>query len=498
MKARYASIWFPYLLTDYTIRKDQELAGTAFVLTAPDHGRMKVVAASVEATRKGIHTGMVLADCKAIFPELKALESQPGREVKVLRALAGWSIGYTPAAAVDLPDGLILDISGCAHLWGGEERYLSDILCRLTHYGYTVRGAIADTAGIAWGRARFASEDFIVKEGIGKTAISSLPAAALRLETTVLSRLGKLGFRNIGSFIDMPPSVLRRRFGASLPRRIAQVLGFEIEAFDPVRPVEPYQERLPSMEPVRLAAGIEVALKELLESLCVRLDREGLGLRTGIFKAYRVDGNVQQIRIGTGQASRNAAHLFKLFALRIQTLKPDLGFELFVLEALKVEEVSVEQAAIWETSAGSDARVAELIDRLVSRMSPDSVSRYLPQQRHWPERSYCRASALKEKRVSEWRTDLPRPVHLLQKPEKIEVSAPVPDYPPMLFRYKGALHKVSRSDGPERIEQEWWMEEALFRDYYCLEDEAGARFWVFRSGSYDREKPEWFLHGFFA
>ena len=495
---RYVSISFPFLLTDYVARKQPEFCGRPFVLASRQRGRMVIDAVSAAAAKKGIQTGMVLADCKAIFPELEMLETEPQRSEKLLGALAEWSIVYTPFAAVDLPDGLILDSSGCAHLWGGEAAYLEHIRTKLGSYGYTVRAAMADTISTAWAIARFGTTQAIVNPGQQREALQSLPPAALRLDATILARLKKLGMRHIGSFMAMPPSVLRRRFSPELPKRINQALGLEIELVVPVRPVEPYQERLSSMEPIASATGITIALKQLLEMLCLRLEIEGLGLRHCVFKAYRVDGAIQQITIGTGHPSRSTKHIFRLFEHKIATLEPALGFELFVLEAPKVEPVTQQQAALWNAASHNNRKVAELLDRVVAKIGPDAVNRFLPAEHHWPERTVKEASPLWEKPTTAWRTDLPRPIHLLSRPEVIEVTAVLPDYPPMLFRHKGTLYTVAKADGPERIEQEWWLSGGLYRDYYVVEDDKGARYWLFRSGPYDGEHPKWFLHGFFA
>ncbi len=495
---RYASIWFPYLLTEYTVRKNPGLRDMPFVLASPQRGRLLIDSVSAQAMQKGIRPGMVLADCKALYPELEMLKSEPGRGEKLLSALAEWCIGYTPFAAVDLPGGLVLDTSGCTHLWGGEAQYLESIKSKLNAYGYTVQAAIADTIGTAWAVARFGNPATIVKPGGQQEALCALPAAALRLEPEVLARLKKLGLHRIDSFMGMPPAALRRRFGPSLPLRLGQALGHEIEMAMPVKPVEPYQERLCSMEPICTATGITIALQQLLETLCLRLETEGHGLRQAILKAYRVDGDIQQIEIGTGQPSRNQSHLFRLFEHKIATLEPRLGFELFLLEAPKVEPVTHEQSAIWTMSGQNDKQVAELLDRIVARTNPNAVTRYLPAEHYWPERSARQASPLWEKPDTCWRTDCPRPIHLLPKPEAIEVTAVLPDYPPMLFRYKGKRYSIAKSDGPERVEQEWWLSDGLYRDYYCVEDESGARYWLFRSGPYDAEGPKWFIHGFFA
>jgi len=392
----------------------------------------------------------------------------------------------------------MLDSSGCAHLWGGEAAYLKHIKTKLGGYGYTVQVAIADTISAAWATARFSAMQAIVHPGQQREVLKNLPPAALRLDATILARLKKLGMRHIGSFMDMPQSALRRRFGPELPKRIAQALGQEIELIVPVKPVEPYQERLSSMEPIASATGITIALQQLLETLCFRLEAEGLGLRHAVFKAYRVDGAVQHIEIGTGHPSRNTRHVFRLFEHKIATLEPALGFELFILEAPKVEAVTHEQASMWNAASQNDMKVAELLDRVTAKIGPGAVSRYLPAEHHWPERSVKEASPLWEKPVTAWRTDLPRPVHLLPRPEVITVTAVLPDNPPLLFRHKGLLYTVAKADGPERIEQEWWLSDGLYRDYYVVEDENGARYWLFRSGPYDGDQPKWFLHGYFA
>ena len=496
--ARYASIWFPYLLTEYVARKKPEFRELPFVIAAAQRGRMVVEAANALAAAKGIRPGMVVADCKAILPELEILKSEPGRKEKLLHDLAEWCIAYTPFVAVDLPDGLIMDTNGCTHLWGGELKYLESIRTKLGAYGYTVKAAVADTIGTAWGMSRFEPGLSVIKPNEQAQAIRQLPPAALRLEPEILTKLKKLGLDRIDGFVDMPKSALRRRFGPSLPLRIAQALGHEIELAVPIKPIEPYQERLCSPESIVSATGITIALKSLLEALCLRFDSEGMGLRHAVFKAYRVDGNIQQIEIGTVHPSRNANHLFRLFEHKIATLEPALGFELFVIEAPKVDILTEQQAAIWNAASHKNSKIGELLDRVAAKTDPEAISRYVPVERYWPERSVKQAVPLWEKPVISWRTDLPRPVHLLSIPETIAVTVLLPDYPPLLFRYKGKLHTVAKSDGPERIEKEWWLANDLYRDYYSVEDENGARYWLFRAGPYDAGKPEWFIHGFFA
>ena len=500
MEKRFASIWFRYLTTDrYAIRKPG-LRAVPFVLAAPVHGRMVITEANAVAETAGVTRGMVVADAMAFLPVLEVADDRPGLAARLLNVLGLWCIRYTPIVAVTPPDGLILDISGCAHLWGGERRYLKDIVSRLQSRGFHTRMAVAGTIGAAWAMARFGRETPIVRSGGEAAALLSLPPAALRLGPDVTAKLHKLGLRTIGSFMHMPTAVLRRRFGEGLPLHLRQALGREDEPIVPLRPVPPYMERLPCLEPIRTAVGIEIAIQRLLAVLCKRLSGEGKGLRAAGLTGYRLDGKVVQVGVTTSRATASVPHLIKLFSLKVADIEPALGIELFVLEASGVEDTDPVQEALWGGTTGlEDTALPELIDRLKGRAGIGAISRYLPDEHHWPERSFREASSLTELPSSGWKSDRPRPTRLLPKPESIEVTAPIPDYPPMLFRYRGETHPVRRADGPERIEREWWMDPGEHRDYYYVEDDRGRRYWLFRAGHYDDDSSrQWFLHGFFA
>ncbi len=499
MRKRFACVWFYHFLPDYFIRRRPELKNKPFVLAVLVRGRKIITAVSLPARKEGIKPGMVTADAKAALPELEVIDEKPGLTKKLLKAIADRCIRYSPIVAIDFPDGIILDITGCAHLWGGEQAYLAEIETRFQTLGYHTHGAIADTIGAAWAVSRFEKQKRIIESGDQLPALLNLPPAALRLEQDVLERMQKLGLHSIESFISMPRTVLRRRFGEGLILRINRALGREDEALSPIRVIEPYEERLPCLEAIRTDTGIKIAIERLLGILCQRLVKEGKGLRTGILSCYRVDGKVEQVLIGTTRASTDTTHLFKLFELKIPEIEPALGIELFLLQATKVEDVSPLQEALWTGSDLNNTGIAELLDRIAGRVGADKIKRYLPQEHYWPERSIKPAISLDEQPTTAWNIGRPRPMLLLPKPEPVEVSAPVPDYPPMLFRYKGKVHQITKADGPERIESEWWLETGEHRDYYQVEDEKGGRYWLFRLGHYSGDQSkQWFIHGFFA
>jgi protein ImuB len=499
MEKRYVAIWFPNLATDWFELRKPDLKNVPFVLSAPSHGRMIITAANPLAQQLLINPGMVLADARAICPDLQNIDEKPGLTTQLLQRIAEWCIRFTPIVALDPLGNIILNATGCAHLWGYEEAYITDIIKRLEARGYQAKAAMADTIGAAWAFSRFTNERVIEKRQ-QLEALLSLPPEALRLDQGTVERLYKLGLNQIKNLVSLPSSSLRRRFGPLILQRINQMMGTEDEIIQSITPVEPYQVRLPCIEPIVRIEGIEIALQKLLEQLCERMQKEGKGLRTAYFRGYRVDSKTIGIQISTSRASCNVKHLFHLFQMKLSSLEPDLGIELFLLEATRVEDYTPAQEQFWkESPALNDSHIAELIDRLSGRINPDAIERYLPDEHYLPERSYKKALSLSEQPAAQWKTDKPRPILLLEQPERIEVTAPIPDYPPMNFRHNGKFHKVVKADGPERIEQEWWIEEGEHRDYYAVEDEQGCRYWLFRSGHYDeKRKPYWYMHGFFA
>jgi protein ImuB len=502
MVKRFASIWFSHLLSDWQLIRRPELAEVPFVFAAADHGRMRITALSPIAHQAGIQLGMSSADAKAICPGLEVIDDKPGRARKLLQGLGEWCIRYSPLVAIDefAVDGLLLDISGCAHLWGGERAYLIEIVNRLKSKGYQVRMAIADTLGTAWAISHHGKVTPLIPPGEHTQALLNLVPEALRLEHAVVIKLRKLGFQQIKSFIGMPRSVLRRRFGEDFLLQLGKALGTEEEVLIPLQVPVPFQERLPCLEPIKTRTGIEIAINKLLEALCKRLQAEGMGLRTGVLTSYRIDGKEQQVSIGTSAATHSVGHLFKLFQLKIDQIRPALGIELFILDAPRVEPVEVPQEEMWTSRRGlDDQSVHRLLDRIAGKVGVEVIRRYLPATRYWPERSLIRATSLTEKPINAWRLDNPRPTELLPRPDPIEVMALIPDHPPKFFVYKGVQHVIVKADGPERIEREWWLDQGEHRDYYQVEDDKGQRYWLFRSGHYGGDKRyQWFIHGFFA
>jgi protein ImuB len=498
MQKRYMYIWFRYLLSDWLLIKHPQLNEVPVAFVKQERNKVRIHAVNAVAKNQGIEIGMAAADAKAIIPTIKVIDAVDGQEAKLLRKFGLWCIGFTPFVAVDLPDGLILDITGCAHLFKGEAGYYQKMISQLREGKFDTRAAIADTIGAAWAAARYSNVE-ILESGQQMELLKKFPPVSLRLTSETLDRLQKLGFFTVESLMKIPSKTLKQRCGEELPVRLSQALGFRDEQITPLIAPVPYVERLACLEPVRTAPAILIAIENLLKSLCERLSNESNGLRKAVLNCYGVDGKLQKVQISTNKGSYFVPHLMKLFGLQVPKIMPGLGIELFVLEASRVEAVEHQQEEMWIGEQGlKDKCLVELIDRIAGKMGADVIKRYLPTESFWPEHSFQLTQSITEIPQTNWNKHRVRPMHLLKMPMPIKVMALLPDYPPKQFLFKDKLYEVVKADGPERIEYEWWRGEQLHRDYYVVEDNKGQRYWLFRSGHYGQVDSKWFLHGYFA
>jgi protein ImuB len=338
--------------------------------------------------------------------------------------------------------------------------------------------------------------------GAAREALAGLPVAALRLPPEIIQDLRRLGLRRIGELYGLPRAPLAPRFGELVARRLDQALGLVEEPISPRRPPEPKQVRRAFAEPIQAPEDLHRGTRLLLDRLCTLLERQGLGARQLELCCYRVDCRVERVVIGTSRPNRDAGHLMRLFARQIETIEPDLGIEIMQIKALASEALVPDQLDFAGSGPGDPA--APLIDRLANRLGTANVLRLVPFASHVPERAMRAVPALvAPSALGNWPEGRPRPIRLLAWPDPVEVMAPVPDDPPLTFRWRRVVHRVRHAEGPERIAAEWWREpdvagEEETRDYYRVEDESGRRFWLYRRGLYRADiPPRWFLHGFF-
>ncbi|PPQ36316.1 Y-family DNA polymerase [Rhodopila globiformis] len=451
----------------------------------------------------GLRPGMTLALAQALVPGLVVRVADPAGDAAELARLAQWCLRYAPLAAPDRPDGLWIDVSGTAHLHGGEAALLRDLVERLAGQGLRARAAVADTPAVAHAVARYAAGGVVPP---GASMPGDLPLEALRLSDVVAAELRLMGFDRIGPLAAVARAPLVRRFGPLLALRLDQAAGRVFEPIVPVAPAAAIQARLGFVEPLATAEAFCVVIARLVAMVCADLERAGQGARRLELRFERVDGSAQALRVGTARPVRDARHLGRMFEERLEQVDPGPGVEAMRLAVAVAEPLGfVQGASCLVGPAAPD--LAPLVDRLVNRLGESLVYRIAVVESDVPERSVRRTGVLSPGGSvcgsACWPADWPRPVRLLHPPQPIEVIALLPDHPPVSFTWRQVRHRVRHADGPERIAGEWWKRDRewfLVRDYFRIEDDDGRRFWLFRRGNGSDAGTgdmRWFLHGFF-
>ncbi|MGP8119649.1 MAG: Y-family DNA polymerase [Xanthobacteraceae bacterium] len=489
------------------------------MVVGKQNNALRITALDDAAAAIGLAIGLPLANARAICPHVQVFDADEAADRRALEAIADWCDRFTPLVALALPDGLLLDVSGCAHLFGGEAAMIRTLRAALHRQGFTVHAAIAGTALCARTVAMMACE-CVVPDGSEAAAVRRLPVAALGADQAITRGLRRAGLKTIGDVAARPPHEITARFGAAFTTLLQQAMGQGDAPISPRRPPPDFMAEKRFAEPVGSDLAIVTALDSLADRLVAIMERHGKGARRLEASFFRTDGAVRVIAVAAGQAVTQTKTVQRLFRERLDALAdpldPGFGFDLIRLAASHVQPVTHDQRDL--DSHGHDAEeLAALIDRIAARIGGRRIVVHLPQDTHIPERAEIAVAAQHQLAVAAqavWaprvETEPPlRPLRLLEPPEPIQVIAEVPDGPPAQFKWRRAIHAVARAEGPERIAMEWWRShgKALTRDYFRVEDEAGLRFWLYRDGLYGPETatedgepalPNWFMHGLFA
>lgn len=467
---------------------------------------MRLAACDRAALELGLTPGTALADARARVPDLAVFVHDPAADIKLLGWLADGCERYTPTCMLDPPQGMLLDITGCAHLLGEDEAVLAnDLKARLRRHGLTCRVALGATPDSARAKAKYA-----------KAVIDDLPVEALDGGDKVHQALRRAGLKSIGDLAKRPRTPLAARFGKAVVVKLARLLEEEDPHITPRRAMPIIHVSQNFAEPVARTNDVLSTIEALVGEAAVQLRERGEGGRRFEVSLFRSDGHVARLAVDTGTPTRDPALLDRLIRERIDALAdpldPGFGYDLIRLAVPVAETLANSQMGL-ETKVDVKAEGLALIDRLSVRLGAGRVRHFHLGNSHIPERAAQEGAAVLGASSGDWPKpeagEPPmRPFRLFDPPQYIDVIAEIPDGPPRQFRWRRKLHHVALYEGPERIASEWWRRKGghepgaggLTRDYYRVEDSEGRRFWVFRHGLYGREKndPIWYLHGLFA
>jgi len=468
------------------------------VLVAKTDNALRLTAVDGRAASLGLRVGMPLADARAMLPALKVMAANRPADVKLLERIADWCDGATPLVALDPPHGLLLDITGAAHLSGGEPAMLERLLADLKRQGFAVTGAVAATAMAARALAHY-RDGIVVPPGGDAEAVAPLPVEALDLDPVATHAFRRAGLKTVGQVASRGRAELTARFGAAMVFRLDAALGRAEAPISPRRPLPAYRAERRFAEPVVAQETLLSTLHLLAGRLAKMLEERGEGARRLQAAFFRADGAVRRIAVETGAPAREPEIIERLFreklAALVDPVDPGFGFDLVRLEAVRAEPCR-ERSAGFEAAAKQEKEIRFLVDRLAARFGSHRILSFRPNDTHIPEAAFVAVPAqYAEPAKPAWekirgsgeaprrplRLLVPEPVSLLRSGEEVR------------WRWRNALHVARKVEGPERIAMEWWRAPAPPRDYFRVEDEAGRRFWLYREGA-----SQWFLHGAFA
>jgi len=450
---------------------------------------------------------MTLADAQALTTALRTVVHRPDADAVLLSLVLEDFSRFTPMAATDGDDALILDVTGCTHLFGDEVGLVRAVTARSDRIGLKIQTSLASTPQMARVLARFGRGGIFAPEQ-DRLAVRALPIAALELNEKEHQALTRVGLRTLGDLDDRSTAPLAARFGTDLPVRLARILGQEDVRITPLYPSPPCVIDRILFEPITEMTDIEAVIGDLLVEAIAWLDQRRLGGRAFEVAFFRVDGATRRVSVRTGRATRDAPSVIRLFKERLAALAnpldPGFGFDQLRLSVPVTQAMASTQLG-FEAEPTDREDLDRLIDRLTARLGPDAVGRFEPVESHVPERASRLVWAGRRYNGSAWPSRDPgspplRPLQMFAPPQPIETVSLAPDGPPAQFRWRRVTHSIARAEGPERIAGEWWCRPGhRTRDYYRIEDYEGHRFWVFRAGFYGEEsEPRWYIHGLFA
>ncbi len=485
---RVVSMWFSRLASEQVLRTRP--IDAPFALTIKQNNTNHLYSLNALAEKQGLHRGMPCSDARAFCPDLQSYPVDLHAVQRFQRVLCRWTTRYCPWVGVEGHDGLVLDVTGSAHLLGGETEMLADMRRRLTRAGLTVRIGLADTRGAAWALAHYG--EGIAQAGDTITALKCLPVAALRLDSKTDQALQRLGLRTVGNLTSAPRAPLARRFGTGLLMRLDQALGQQPENVSPLKTPLHYGVRMTLPEPIGLVGDVMAGTARLLDRLCQSFKTQEVGARVLRLSLRRVDQENQHVELRLAHPLRDATRILPLFERGVSEVEAGYGIDQMRLEAVQVEPLPARQ--ISQIQGLDKSGLEDLISRLGTRIGLENIQRFLPADSHIPERSFIISPAAYSEPSGSWATLRPRPL-LLFPPEPIAGHSA---QPPNHFRWRRMTLLTGRATGPERIAPEWWLSDENWlsgvRDYWKIDTKQGRRLWLF----YTPKNPGWFVQGEFA
>ncbi len=453
--------------------RSSSTAGGKSGKSVPKGPRRRILACNASATANGIRAGMALKSAYALVPDLLVSDYNEDEQAAHLEQLTLWALQYSSTVVPEPPDTLLIEIQASLKLFGGINSLLERIGLALCEHQVTVVPGIAPTPAAAMLFTRAGIRKQICTPQALRNALNDVKVAQLPLDEFTFKGLRQSGIHTLGELLEIPPAALTRRFGSACTELLYKLDGRLPDPKKPYQPTDTFSHGVDLPLEAPDTQALLFPLKRLLGSLGGFLKARDLGIRHLDIHLYHQRLTHHTVTLKFLDATSDMSHLLHVATERLDTVILKAPVTALALNSAELASIEREERDLFQKSQSQNQSIEQVLDKLVARLGQDAVYTASLEDDHRPEKAWA-STLLNGRRPSLlWPA---RPLWLLNEPRVLDEQV--------------TLHTL-----PERIENGWWDETDVRRDYFIASNAQGSYYWLYRL----RHQPDqWWVHGLFA
>jgi protein ImuB len=481
-----------------------------------------LAAVNREAERFGVRAKQTIAEASALVSQLVVAKVKRAEVERALSSLAEVALGYGATVALATPDVVWVDITGSAHLFGGEEALAQDLAERVRELGHRVKIAVSVGPELARAFARWSAPPrkegapsgiVLVSPSRTQSAAEELPIQALPLAADELGYFTRLGLLSLGDLARQPRAALGPRLGKNAVRVLALCEGKDDAPLAPYQPPRILEEESSWDDAVSGTEPLGFVLRGLAARLSARLSARGEAAEVldvtlsydPVIARFRGVEPKTVLHFKLSQPLHREAELRRIVASRLERLKleaPSVGMKLTVprLAPIVARQLSLSELVVGDTARGEedlplvlaelsadigearvgvlnlvDAHRPEAQSALAAALPEGESSKRKPKKGRERSREAPRAAPKSSLRKTEppiWSRLPSPPTRLL--PEPIEISTVISAGNTLILGH--TLYTIERLRFEQRLDAVEWWSRPVARDYLrlWLQSESGG------------------------
>lgn len=466
----WASLHFPQLPID---RLSDPASDTPIVVIQQYGAKKNIMACNVAARKRGIHKKLTLKSAYAIAPDLLVNDYNDDEQTEHIRQLALWALQYSSWVTPRAPTTVLLEVAGSLKLFGGLSPLLQQIVsaAEAQHLGMRIGIAPTPAAATLFAEASITTP-VLDKQQLSK-ALDEISIDHLPLDAFTFHGLRQSGIRTLAQLRYLEPAALTRRFGHALTDYLFKLEGTLPDPCPAFSAPQRFTEALDLPLETEDTGALAFPLNRLLHSLCGYLKAGDHGVKELQLGLYHHKHPVTVIAIKFLDATASHSHLLKVANEKLantQLIAPVIRLR---IKANGFADIARGGKDLFQRSKAQATSIEQVFDNLAARLGKDALYTALPGDDHRPEKAWCNALFESREPPGDWPA---RPLWLLTEPQTVN-------------------EPLTLASAAERIENGWWDNPDVRRDYFIAHNRKGTHYWVYRL----RQNPsQLYIHGIFA